>query len=71
MTDTAVAAGSGLGAEVTLLGSEEEGKNSEWEVGANAHQKIDSSLKNERFNRLYNSLISCNSTRCPAANPAC
>lgn len=26
VTDTAVAAGSGLGAEVTLLGSEEEGK---------------------------------------------
>lgn len=46
VTDTAVAAGSGLGAEVTLLGSKEEGKKSEREVGANAHQKIDSNLKN-------------------------
>lgn len=49
VTDTAVAAGGapGLGAEVTLLGSEE-GKDSEWEGGANAIRKIDSSLKHER-----------------------
>lgn len=49
MTDTAAAAGGGpgLGAEVTLLGSEE-GKDSEWEGGANANQKIDPSLKTER-----------------------
>lgn len=63
MTDTAAAAGApGLGAEVTLLGSEE-GKDSEWEGGANEIRKIDSSV--------HKSLISCSCIQCSAANPAC
>lgn len=63
VTDTAVAAGGapGLGAEVTLLGSEE-GKDSEWEGGANAVHKIDSSVPK--------SLIFCSCSQCSAANPA-
>lgn len=61
MTDTAAGGAAGLGAEVTLLGSGE-GKDSEWEGGANAIGKIDSSV--------HKSLISCSCTRCSAANPA-